>query len=176
MSTARNLQWPPADTDVSSVTSHQVKRFHVVEGVRVPLQTVCFLIVLHVVGCWLSDLSHLLESCVNPRSVQSTICEFSIQCKVHGSSDAYFCKCPHSVHNMWHRGDLALVSTVRFSDYRSMYRTNSLVHGHTSIRLCTPWSLSHRLQQLQGGLCEHFDGSITVQCSDILQSMAIRLS
>ena len=50
----------------SAESIHQIKRFHVVKGIRLPLEAVRFLILLHVVGCWLSHLAHLLELAVNP--------------------------------------------------------------------------------------------------------------
>ena len=45
---------------------YHIKRFHVIKGIRMPLEAVRFLILLHVVGCWLSHLAHLLELAVSP--------------------------------------------------------------------------------------------------------------
>lgn len=101
MSAFRMLQWPPVTAGWCPGMSHQVKRFHIVEGLRVPLQVVRFLIVLHVAGCWLSDLTHLLETKQIPSQSRTVPVMPLSSFSCTGVAANTSCKCPHSDHNMW---------------------------------------------------------------------------
>ena len=100
MSALTALQLVPADAGTSATRSHQVKRLHVVKHMRVLVQVVRFLIVLHV-GRWLSDLTHLLEPLVAPQLVYKPICQPAMTSRGTRAVVQASCKCPHRAHNMW---------------------------------------------------------------------------